>query len=101
MAAAFALGDFDSINSINDLGGLDGLTDGLSADSILDAALVSGAALMNQVAKDGEEQNILGLASDFFEAGSFGVVLETATKVIVQVLVWLADLLRLLASFLL
>lgn len=105
MVAVYALGNFDSINSINDFvdagGGLDGLVDGLSAESIIDAALVGGAALMNQVAKDGEEQNMLSLAGDFFEAGTFGVVLETARQFIFQLLVWLAELLRLLASFLL
>jgi hypothetical protein len=105
VAAAFALGDFDSINSINDLvdsgGGLNGLVDGLSADAIIDGALAGGAALMSQVARDGEEQNMFGLAGDFFEAGTFGVVLETVRQVIFQVLVLVADLLRLLASFLL
>jgi hypothetical protein len=105
LVAAYALGDFDSINSINDLvdagGGLDGLVDGLSAESIVDAAMLGGAALINQVAQDSEEQSVLGLAGDFFEAGFFGAVLESARQAIVQVLIWLAAVLRALLSTLL
>lgn len=103
--AAYALGDFDSINSISDLvdsgGGLDGLVDGLSAESIIDAAMVGGAALMNSVTRDTEEQKVLGLAGEFYEAGFFSVVLESARQAFVQVLIWLAELLRVLAAILL
>jgi hypothetical protein len=101
LLAAYALGDFDAITSINDLvdagGGLDGLVD----ESLIDAAMVGGAALMKKVAEDTEEQTVLGVAADFFEAGLFGMVLESVRQASVQVLAWLAAVLRALFATLL
>ena len=94
-AAAYALGDFDSISSINDL--VDA-GDGLAAESLIDAAMLGGAALMNKVAQDREEEKVLGLVGDFFEAGLEGAVLESARQAFVLLLSWLAAVVRALGS---
>lgn len=95
-----ATGDFSSLNdlaSLNDFvdasGGLDGLADGLSADSVMDAALAGGAALMSQAEMDVEERNVLGLATEALELGSIGVLLESVRLVVINVLVRLAEFL--------
>ena len=55
--------------------------------------MVGAAGLLKQIFQDEGEGNVAGLTTDFVEAGGIGVALESLRKVVVDVLITLAEFL--------